>query len=656
MRNTNLQKANRCFRCLEYAKAIEFYDKALDNCNDKFLRRQIIINRKLAGQRLNSLGYSERSIDVIIPVYNALDDVKKCLSSVKASCEFFPLKIILVNDGSDEKTSTYLRQFASKYNFVYLIEHAANKGYTKAVNAGLRFSEANYLVTLNSDTIVPHQWISLLLECMDNDPLTGIVGPLSNAASWQNFPLLFDENGKFAVNDLPEFFDLESLNRFLEIYGLKQFPEVPFVNGFCFMIKREVIDKIGYMDEEAFPVGYGEENDFCLRALRSSFKLAIADNVYVYHAKSKSFGHSNRSRLSREGNKRLKEKHGDQYLRQNIELIKNNKSLSSIRQELGNRLRKIYQYSTSSSCKKNIKIGFLLPVAGGGGGANSVIQEASEMVIMGFDVQVYVPCRHINRLLQIYSKVHSISEILVPFDTEDVDHWTSSADGRDLNIHYLVRDRSILVATMNTTVDLLDSILKWNTSIMPAYYAQDYEPLFYDPIDQNESYQQAFESYSKISNNTIFAKTDWIRNEIFKHHSVYVEKVRPSIDESLYFESNNQDVNIFNIIAMVRPKTPRRSASNTMKLLKQIKQKFGDIVQINIFGCKDDDPKYLDLERDFEFTNYGILTREEVANLASKSHLFIDLSTYQALAEQVSKRWLRAAFLFYQNQEEPMNI
>ena len=55
------------------------------------------------------------------------------------------------------------------------------------------------------------------------------------------------------------------------------------------------------MDEENFPIGYGEENDYCIRAADAGFTLAIADDAYVFHAKSKSFGHSRRKELSKQG-------------------------------------------------------------------------------------------------------------------------------------------------------------------------------------------------------------------------------------------------------------------------------------------------------------------------------------------------------------------
>ena len=66
-------------------------------------------------------------------------------------------------------------------------------------------------------------------------------------------------------------------------------PRLPFINGFCYVIKRRVLEQIGVFDEEHFASGYSEENDFSYRAAKAGFELAVADDAYVYHAKSKSF-------------------------------------------------------------------------------------------------------------------------------------------------------------------------------------------------------------------------------------------------------------------------------------------------------------------------------------------------------------------------------
>ena len=135
-------------------------------------------------------------------------------------------------------------------------------------------------------------------------------------------------------------------------------------HGFCFMIKTTVLEQIGLLDEKAFPQGYGEENDLCLRVSEAGFKLAIADNCYVFHAKSKSFGSERKEALSKAGHQKLIEKHGELF-HNKLEKTKTNPSLNQIRAQLNSYIQTIVQ----DTSPYDLKILFLLPVKGGGGGA-----------------------------------------------------------------------------------------------------------------------------------------------------------------------------------------------------------------------------------------------------------------------------------------------
>ena len=233
------------------------------------------------------------SVDIVVCIHNALADVRLCLQSIIDHTPE-PYQLLLVNDGSDHATTQFLADFKNVHPQRILLEHPTAQGYTKAANRGLRAASADYVVLLNSDTVVPRLWLQPLLECAESDPTTGIVGPLSNAASWQSVPERFDNQGDWMINPLPPGYQVNDMAELVYLASPKRFPRVPFVNGFCFVLKRSVIDRIGYLDEEHFPYGYGEENDYCLRAAAAGFSLAIADHAYVYHAKSKSYSHEHR--------------------------------------------------------------------------------------------------------------------------------------------------------------------------------------------------------------------------------------------------------------------------------------------------------------------------------------------------------------------------
>ncbi|MFM2313030.1 MAG: hypothetical protein RLZZ04_2306 [Cyanobacteriota bacterium] len=285
-----------------------------------------------AGHEANQV-FSPYKVDIVVCVHNALEDVRKCLSSILCHTTI-DYSLIVIDDGSEIYTKEFVQRWVSQVENAILIRNSQARGYTKAANQGLRASKNDYAILLNSDTIVTPRWVEKMVECFSSDPEIGIVGPLSNCASWQSVPKLFNDNGDWMINSIPKFYSLESYTELIEKLSGKSFPIVSFVNGFCYMIKRALIDNIGYLDEESFPHGYGEENDYSLRACKAGFKLAIADHTYVYHAKSKSFGHQRRKELAKQGSTALKSKHPDADLNVLTAKIKDNKSLLNLRLKL----------------------------------------------------------------------------------------------------------------------------------------------------------------------------------------------------------------------------------------------------------------------------------------------------------------------------------
>lgn len=285
-----------------------------------------------------------RQIDIIIPIYNALPDVKRCLTALRNHDDGSIAKIILVNDGSGQETTDWLRSFRDNNDGVQLIEHPVNHGYTHAVNTGLAVSAAPYLLLLNSDTIVTRGWLGGLLACLTSNPRIGIVGPLSNAATWQSVPELYDDRQHFAHNALPPGLSPDDMALVIAHAATRSYPQTPFVNGFCFLLKRDLMASIGVMDAEHFPQGYGEENDYCIRATDAGFTLRIADDVYVYHAQSKSFGHERREALSAIGFQALEKKHGSRRFHDLVERAKDTSRLDRVRARIRHSLQLYHRW------------------------------------------------------------------------------------------------------------------------------------------------------------------------------------------------------------------------------------------------------------------------------------------------------------------------
>ncbi len=263
---------------------------------------------EVKNQRLQSL--ADVPIDIVVCVHNALEDVRLCLEAAW-TCLLPSQRIIIVNDRSDEATTAFLRDFARGRDQVSLIENDENLGYTRSANRGLAAGAADFRILLNSDTIVSTNWALKLLDAASRNDRIGIVGPLSNAAGAQSIPQIKAKGKNTAINLLPPDVTPSDLDLACETWSDGDLvPRVPLVHGFCFGIKKEVIERVGFFDEENFKLFYGEENDYCFRAVAAGFELAVATNTFVYHRKSRSIDEEKRVVHMAEAWKRLREIYG----------------------------------------------------------------------------------------------------------------------------------------------------------------------------------------------------------------------------------------------------------------------------------------------------------------------------------------------------------
>ncbi len=550
------------------------------------------------------------TVDIIVCVHNALEDVKKCLNSIISNTQQ-DYNLLIVNDGSNTDTTILLKKFVAKYKHARLFDNATTQGYTKSANIGLRASSADYVVLLNSDTIVPQNWLMNILECGESDSKIGIISTLSNAASWQSVPERYDENGDWAVNPLPNGIGISEMSELVYQISDHEFPRVPIVNGFCFAIKRPVIDRIGYLDEDAFPKGYGEENDYCIRTGNNGFSLAIADHTYIYHSKSKSYSHERRTKLAAQGDLALQKKHGSSAISRAVDDLRNNPALARVRKSLSNFLNG----ENLALDNAKIHILFFLPVSGIGGGIHSILQEALGMRNLGVNAQIATPANYESDYITNFPELNSVNALFFFYRDEKT-------------LERKFHQSDLVVATTYASPEIIASMVGTKPNIRTAYYIQDYEPLFFEPGSEN--WNIAKRSYTLIPNMLLFAKTQWICDTVNREHNVEVQKVIPSLDSSVFninsrIKENSEPTKI---AAMIRPSSPRRSAQMTMQILKRCKEKYEEAIKIEVFGCIHDELNLLD--NNFVYHNHEILTKASISKLYQSADIFVDFSEYQA--------------------------
>lgn len=274
------------------------------------------------------------TIDIIVCVHNGLTSLQRCLRSVISTISKDHHKLILVDDYSNEETQKYLGWFSNQNPELTILTRTPKQlFYTRAANIGLDISNARLSVLLNSDTVVSRNWLNKLSNLAFSSPLTGIVGPLSNAAHLQSIPSTEQMKDNSAINPLPSGVSVDDMDNLCEIWSQEfGIPYVPFVHGFCLCIKREIIETIGFLEEDAFPEGYGDEYDYCFRAADAGFNHAIAINTYVFHEKSQSYRTEHRLSLMKASYRTLLVKYQDRFT-QADQMLKNNPELQGMREK-----------------------------------------------------------------------------------------------------------------------------------------------------------------------------------------------------------------------------------------------------------------------------------------------------------------------------------
>ena len=223
-------------------------------------------------------------IDIIVPVYNQFGVVKRCINSVIESAPLNRFDITVVDDASsDLDLRNYLNAIA-RAGAITLFSNKSNIGFTSTVNFGMRLHPDRDVLLLNSDTVVHGSWLERLRAAAYSDPKVATVNPLTNASHISGYPFRDSNDGVvLEVND-------DVLDNLAAEKNAGTYVNVHTTVGFCMFIRRECINSIGLFDVRKFPIGYGEEFDFCYRAKKLAWQHLVVGNVFVRHFENQSFG------------------------------------------------------------------------------------------------------------------------------------------------------------------------------------------------------------------------------------------------------------------------------------------------------------------------------------------------------------------------------
>lgn len=250
-----------------------------------------------------------RSVTVILPVYKGIEMTKRCIeAAMPGILSLADSKIIAINDCSpDAGMQDMLLELEAQWPGVLtVLENEVNLGFVKTVNRGMRHAGDADIVFLNSDVIVPQNWLERLTAEAYIAPHIGTVTPFSNNATICSFPAFLYEN--------EQAFGLD-VHQIDKVFAGARLPNVkaPTGVGFCMYVRRDCLDVVGLLNEEKFGRGYGEENDLCQRALKAGWFNVITPNLYAFHEGGVSFS-STKQALIENAFKAIVELHPDYHL------------------------------------------------------------------------------------------------------------------------------------------------------------------------------------------------------------------------------------------------------------------------------------------------------------------------------------------------------
>src|SRR3989339_592778 len=230
---------------------------------------------------MNSENNNNINIYIIILNWNNFDDASKCIQSVCVA-NYPKFSIVLVDNASENNS---LPRLKAAFGHISFVENKQNLGFTGGNNVGIKYAlehQADYVLLLNNDTVVKPDFLSELVRIAESDPQIGIVGPkiyFSNSKIiWFAGGFLNKKTG-FAYHRGENEPDNGQYDNVLEI---------DFASGCAMLIKKEVFEKIGMLDEDYYHSH--EDANFCVKAKEAGFKVVYNPASIIYHKLARSSG------------------------------------------------------------------------------------------------------------------------------------------------------------------------------------------------------------------------------------------------------------------------------------------------------------------------------------------------------------------------------
>lgn len=212
-------------------------------------------------------------ITIIIPAHNQLGYCRSCIQSIQANTRR-AYQLVLVDNASTDGVAEYFDSVPG----ATVIHAPENLGFAGGVNLGLAVA-AGDVVVLNSDTLVPPEWLTHLEAALHSNPDWGAIGPVTNCAS-----------GDQQIDGLaltgPDAVAAYAQERWSDFGAIVR--PTNRLAGFCLVLRDTVWQEVGDFDTR-FGIGNYEDDDYCTRVRKSGRKLGVAEGCFLFHFGGRTF-------------------------------------------------------------------------------------------------------------------------------------------------------------------------------------------------------------------------------------------------------------------------------------------------------------------------------------------------------------------------------
>ncbi|MEM8531559.1 MAG: glycosyltransferase [Chloroflexota bacterium] len=219
---------------------------------------------------------------IVVPVFNAYEDVVECIDSLVSNTSKDVPLLVLDDASTDNRIQEVVEPLSDSCGFIYA-RKAINSGFVGTMNVAFHVSSPRDVIIVNSDVVVPPNWLERLQNAAYYRTTIATATPLTNNGTilsipYRNNPIHYIVNGMTTTQ----------ADQIIQEASLQLYPIIPTAIGHCTYFKRSALDRVGYFDE-IFAPGYGEEVDFSQRAIMAGLCHVVADNLFVFHKGSRSF-------------------------------------------------------------------------------------------------------------------------------------------------------------------------------------------------------------------------------------------------------------------------------------------------------------------------------------------------------------------------------